>query len=144
MPRQAGMPADPAGGGAVSAQLSVRRGRAAIDFYRAAFGAEEVFRVGGDDANPAVVAQLRVGETTFWVADESPEHGNFSPESLGGGTVRMLLQVDDPDAAIERAVTAGATVVYPAADAHSWRLGRIADPFGHDWEIGRPLGSWPP
>src|SRR6478735_8755222 len=104
MRRQAGMPADPAGGGAVSAQLSVRRGRAAIDFYRAAFGAEEVFRVGGDDASPAVVAQLRVGETTFWVADESPEHGNFSPESLGGGSVRMLLMVDDPDTAIDRAV----------------------------------------
>ncbi len=137
------MPADPAAG-AVSAQLSVRRGREAVEFYRAAFGAEEVFRVGGDDANPAVVSQLRVGETTFWVADESPGHGNFSPESLGGGTMRMLLQVDDPDAAIARAVAAGATLVYPAADAHSWRLGRIADPFGHHWEIGRPLGPWPP
>jgi PhnB protein len=138
------MPADAPGGGAVSAQLSVRRGREAVDFYRAAFGAQEIHRVGGDDANPAVVSQLRVGETSFWVADESPEHANFSPESLGGGTVRMLLQVDDPDAAIARAVGAGATVVHPAADAYGWRLGRIADPFGHHWEIGRPLGPWPP
>jgi PhnB protein len=58
--------------------------------------------------------------------------------------VRMLLWVDEPDAAIERAVAAGATLVYPAADGHGWRLGRIADPFGHHWEIGRPLGEWPP
>jgi catechol 2,3-dioxygenase-like lactoylglutathione lyase family enzyme len=68
----------------VSAQLSVRRGRAAVEFYRAEFGAEEVYRVGGTDAHEAVVSELRVGDTTFWVADESPEHANFSPESLGG------------------------------------------------------------
>ena len=73
-------PAEPA----VTAQLSVRRGRAAVDFYRAAFGAEEIYRVGGTDSHEAVVSQLRVGATTFWVADESPEHGNFSPETLLG------------------------------------------------------------
>jgi PhnB protein len=129
---------------AVSAQLSVRGGRAAVAFYVAAFGAEELHRVGGTDANEAVVAELRVGATTFWVADESPEHLNFSPESLGGGSVRMLLTAADPDAAIARAVAAGATEVYPAADAHGWRLGRIVDPFGHHWEVGRPLGVWPP
>jgi len=129
---------------AVSAQLSVRRGRAAVDFYQAAFGAQEIYRVGGTDRHEAVVSQLRVGETTFWVADESPEHLNFSPESLGGGTVRMLLVVDDPDAAVRRAVAAGATEVTPVEEAHGWRLGRIADPFGHHWEIGKPLGPWPP
>ena len=128
----------------VSAQLSVRRGRAAVDFYQAAFGAEEIYRVGGTDAHEAVVSQLRVGETTFWVADESPEHANFSPETLGGGSVRMLLTVPDPDAAVERAVAAGATVVAPVASAHGWRLGRIADPFGHHWEVGTPLVGWPP
>jgi PhnB protein len=124
----------------IYAQLSVRRGREAIEFYRSAFGAVEDFRVGDEE----VVAQLSVGDATFWVADESPENANFSPESVGGGTVRMLLWVDEPDAAIERAVAAGATLVYPAADGHGWRLGRIADPFGHHWEIGRPLGEWPP
>jgi PhnB protein len=124
----------------IYAQLSVRRGREAIEFYRSAFGAVEDFRVGDEQ----VVAQLSVGDATFWVADESPENANFSPESVGGGTVRMLLWVDEPDAAIERAVAAGATLVYPAADGHGWRLGRIADPFGHHWEIGRPLGEWPP
>jgi PhnB protein len=128
----------------IMAQLSVRRGREAVEFYRQAFGAVEDYRVGGNHENEAVVAQLSVGSATFWVADESPEHLNFSPESLGGGTIRLLLIVDDPDAAIARAVAAGAELVRPAADEHGWRLGRISDPFGHHWEIGRPLTAWPP
>ena len=128
----------------ISAQLSVRNGRAAIDFYKHAFGAVEDYRVGGTDDEPSVVAQLSVGGTSFWVADESPEHANFSPESLGGSTTRMLLVVDDPQATIDRAVAAGATEIYPAADEHGWRLGRIEDPFGHHWEIGKPLIPWPP
>jgi PhnB protein len=128
----------------VLAQLSVRRGRAAVDFYKDAFGAIEVYRVGGTDAHEPLVSQLEVGEGSFWVADESPEHLNFSPETVGGGTVRLLLTVDDPDASIARAVSAGATLVRPAANEHGWRLGRIADPFGHHWEIGKPLGPWPP
>jgi PhnB protein len=128
----------------IVAQLSVRRGREAVEFYKRAFGAREVYRVGGDDDNPSVVSQLSVGDASFWVADESPEHANFSPESVGGGTVRMLLMVDDPDAAIVRAVAAGAREVYAPADEHGWRLGRVADPFGHHWEIGRPLEEWPP
>jgi PhnB protein len=117
--------------------LSVRRGAQAIEFYKAAFGAGELFRIDSDDG--AVVARLSVGGAEFWVADESPEHSNFSPESLGGGTVRMVMIVDDPDAAFERAVAAGATVVWPVGNQHGWRLGRIVDPFGHHWEIGKPL-----
>ena len=96
------------------AQLSVRRGPEAIAFYAAAFGAVVDYQVGDD----SIVAQLSIGDdATFWVADESPEHANFSPETLGGGTVRMLLIVDDPDAAIARAVAAGATLVSAAEDA---------------------------
>jgi PhnB protein len=125
-------------------ELAVRRGRAAIEFYKAAFGAIEVYRVGGTDDNPDVVAQLCVGNASFWVSDESPPNANFSPESVGGGTVRMLLIVDDPDSAVERAKAAGATEVYPVGEEHGWRLGRIADPFGHHWEIGKPLIPWPP
>jgi PhnB protein len=128
----------------VQAQLSVRRGRAAVEFYKAALGATEVYRVGGTDAHEAVVSQLRVGEAMFWVADESPEHDNYSPESVGGSTARMLLVVDDPDETVARALAAGATLVRPVAEEHRWRLGRIADPFGHHWEIGRPLIEWPP
>jgi PhnB protein len=128
----------------VSPQLSVRRGRAALEFYAAAFGARVLHRVGGTADDESVVAQLAVGASTFWVADESPRHQNFSPETLGGGTVRMLLQVDDPGAAVQRAVAAGATEVSAVEDAYGWRLGRIVDPFGHHWEIGTPLVPWPP
>jgi PhnB protein len=124
----------------ILAQLSVRRGPEAVEFYRAAFGAVVDYQVGDTE----IVAQLSVGEASFWVADESPANANFSPETVGGSTTRMLLIVDDPDAAIARAVDAGATEVYPAADEHGWRLGRVADPFGHHWEIGKPLGPWPP
>src|SRR5579863_4235836 len=82
--------------------LSVRRGASAIDFYKRAFGADELFRI--EDDKGEVVARLSVGGAEFWVADESPSHSNFSPESLGGSTVRMILVVDDPDAAFARAV----------------------------------------
>ena len=80
----------------ISPQLAVRRGREAIEFYKAAFGAIEVHRVGGTDEHESVVAQLAVGDASFWVADESPEHQSFSPETLGGGTVKLLLIADDP------------------------------------------------
>ena len=128
----------------IAAQLSVRDGRAAVEFYKTAFGAVEDYRVGGTGDNPAVVAQLSVGPTSFWVADESPAHKNYSPETLGGSTTRLLLIADDPQGMIDRAVAAGATEIYPAADEHGWRLGRIEDPFGHHWEIGKPLIAWPP
>jgi len=124
----------------IVAQLSVRRGPEAVEFYKAAFGAVVDYQVGDSE----IVAQLSLGDATFWVADESPANANFSPETVGGGTVRMLLLVDEPDAAIARAVAAGASEVYPAADEHGWRLGRIVDPFGHHWEVGKPLGPWPP
>jgi PhnB protein len=128
----------------ISPQLSVRRGRAAVEFFKAAFGAVELHRVGGTDEHEDVVAQLSVGNASFWVSDESPPNRNFSPESLGGGTVRMLLVVEDPESVVERAVAAGAKEVYPVDEQHGWRLGRIEDPFGHHWEIGKPLGAWPP
>ena len=113
-------------------------------FYKAAFGAMEDYRVGGTDDREDVVAQLSVGNASFWVSDESPPHANFSPESLGGSTVRMLLIVEDPESVVERAITAGATEIYPVGEEHGWRLGRIADPFGHHWEVGKPLIAWPP
>ncbi|HMF77226.1 MAG TPA: VOC family protein [Bryobacteraceae bacterium] len=121
----------------IAPMLSVRRGALAIEFYKAAFGAGELFRLDGE--NGEVVARLSVGEAEFWLADESPENFNFSPESLGGGSVRMVLIVEDPDAALARAVTAGAAVIWPVSNQHGWRVGRIVDPFGHHWEIGKPL-----
>ena len=132
------------GGVSIVPQLSVRRGREAVEFYKRAFGAVEVYRVGGTDDNPDIVAQLSVGSASFWVSDEAPASANFSPEPVGGGTVRMLLIVDDPSSAVERAKAAGATEVYPVAEEHGWLLGRVEDPFGHHWEIGTPLIPWPP
>src|SRR5882672_11239729 len=121
----------------VAPMLSVRNGARAVEFYKAAFGAIEVYRV--EDPSGSVVSRLSVDGAEFWLADESPPHSNFSPESLGGGWVRMILTVDDPDAAFQRAVAAGATVVSPVSDQYGWRIGRIVDPFGHHWEIGKPL-----
>lgn len=123
----------------IAPMLSVRRGAQAVEFYKAAFGGIEVFRIESPDG--AVVARLSVEGAEFWVADESPDHHNFSPESLGGGSVRMVLTIADPDAMVARALKAGATEVVPVQDAYGWRLGRVVDPFGHHWEIGRPLGS---
>ena len=119
--------------------LSVRNGAKAIEFYKAAFGAGESFRL--DDPGGAVVARLSVDGAEFWLADESPEHLNFSPESLGGGSVRMVMVVDDPEAAFDRAIKAGAAIVWPVHNEYGWRLGRLVDPFGHHWEIGKPLPS---
>lgn len=123
----------------ITAMLSVRSGASAVDFYKAAFGAIELYRV--DDGAGSVVAQLSVSGAAFWLADESPAHLNFSPESLGGCSVRMLLIVDDPAAVCTQAIAAGATQVSPVSDEHGWRLGRIVDPFGHHWEVGKPLNS---
>jgi PhnB protein len=121
----------------IAPMLSVRRGAQAIEFYKAAFDAVEVFRV--EDPSGAVVCRLSVDGAEFWVSDESPAHANFSPESLGGGTVRMILTTTDPDALFAKAVAAGAREIVAVEEAYGWRLGRVVDPFGHHWEIGRPL-----
>ena len=118
----------------VTATLSVRDWSGAMDFYKAAFGAVELYRVEGGG-----VGQLAVNGAEFWVAEESPEHLNLSPESLGGCSVRMLLLVEDPRAMQAQAVKAGAAEVLPVSEAYGWRLGRVRDPFGHHWEIGRPV-----
>lgn len=126
------------------AQLSVRNGRAAVEFYKKAFGAIEVYRFGGTDDLEEVVAQLAVGNSLFWVEDESPPHGNLSPASIGGATARMLLVVDDPRSVVQQAIDAGAVEISSVEEEHGWLLGRINDPFGHRWEIGHPMSQWPP
>ena len=113
--------------------LSVQHGARAVDFYRAAFGATEVHRV--ENESGQIVAQLAIGEAEFWVSDEPAT----SPETLGGASARMILSVEDPDAVFARAVEAGATVVADMYEGHGWRIGRVTDPFGHDWEIARRL-----
>jgi len=116
--------------------LSVRKSAQAVEFYKLAFGAMEVYRL---DGGGGVVARLSVDGAEFWLSDESPEHGNFSPETLSGSTIRIILTVADPDAVFAQALNAGASEVYPVSEGHGWRVGRVKDPYGHHWEIGRPL-----
>jgi PhnB protein len=126
-------------GTSLAPMLSVREGARAVLFYQSALGAQEVFRVESPDA--AVVSRMSIDGAEFWVADESPEHENFSPASLNGSTTRMILTVADPDAMFARTIAAGAHAVHSVHEEHGWRLGRIVDPFGHHWEIGHPLPS---
>ena len=134
---------DPAAGASlpctIAPWLSVRNSAKALEFYKSAFGATESYRL--EDPGGGVVAKLSIDGAEFWLGDESPEHGNFSPESLGGGSVRIILTVADPDAVFAQALAAGASAVFPVGEGHGWRLGRVVDPFGHHWEIGRPLAA---
>jgi PhnB protein len=113
--------------------LSVRRGSEAVAFYEAAFAAVELHRHVNEAGE--IVSQLSVAGAEFWIADD-PE---LSPETLGGGSARMILTVDDPDALFDRATAAGASVIAAMYEGHGWRIGRLCDPFGHHWEIGKPL-----
>jgi PhnB protein len=124
---------------ALSPLLNVRCGTDAIAFYKKAFGVEERFVVESEDGH--VVATLGVGAVEFWIADESPEHGNPAPVTINGASARMILISDDPDALFAQALQAGARVVWPVDDQHGWRVGRLVDPFGHHWEISRPPQS---
>jgi PhnB protein len=117
--------------------LSVRNSAQAVEFYKEALAAVDVYRIEDPDRN--VVARLSVNGAEFWVGDESPAHGNFSPASLGSSTVRIIFTVADPDAVVEQAIKAGATQVNAVTEGHGWRVGRVGDPYGHHWEIGRPL-----
>jgi PhnB protein len=126
----------------IQPELWVDDPREALEYYGAAFGATVLHLVGeGDD----IVAQLGVGEAAFWIAPASSTMKRLSPRAIdGAATGRMLLVVDDPDLVVRRAVAAGATLSSDVQDEHGWRLGRMIDPFGHEWEIGAPLGPWPP
>ena len=75
----------------------------------------------------------------FWVASADAAMRRLDPHAAGGATGRTLLVVDDPDAFAARAVEAGAEETSPVGDEHTWRVGRVVDPFGHEWEIGKPL-----
>jgi PhnB protein len=114
--------------------LAVNDGARAVAYYRDALGAVDVYRLDGDDGK-VIVARLQVDGAGFWLQEDA-EH---SPAAGRGGSVRMILTVDDPDARFARAIAAGAASVAPVHDEHGWRTGRVCDPFGHDWEFSRPL-----
>ena len=125
----------------IQPELWVDRAAQAVAFYQAAFGATVLHRVGrGED----IVAQLAIGDAAFWVAAAGSAGPRRNPKAVGGATSRTLLVVDDPDAVFGQAVNAGAVPAAPPGNEHGWRVARVTDPFGHHWEIGRPLGAWPP
>jgi len=118
----------------ISPWLSVTDAGAAVRFYEDGLGAIESEADRFEEGGTLIVAHLAIDDADFWVqADLSA-----NPE-VAADSIRMILSVDDPDALFARAVAAGATEVAPVSDGHGWRIGRIADPAGHHWEIGKPL-----
>jgi PhnB protein len=123
-------------GPSVAPWLAVRDAQKAVDYYQAAFGAVEVYRLAGDDGT-LEVAQLSVGGAVFWVQNDA----DASPDGRAAGSVRLILSVDDPDSVFERAIAAGAAIKAGMHEEHGWRTGRVIDPFGHDWEMSKQLGG---
>ena len=124
----------------IAPNLVVPDGRAAIAFYRKAFGAVVIMQLGPD----AGVAELAIEGAPFWITQPGEEIGRFVPGDLRGRSVGMIVTVADPDAVWASAVAAGATSESEVVDDYGWRLGSVVDPFGHHWEIGRPTAEWPP
>lgn len=121
--------------------LSLRGAARASEFYQRAFGARELSRVTSPEGR--VVALMAIGDVAeFGIADEVPSVGNVGPETLGGTSVRISLYVPDPDAMAQRALDAGAELIFPVEDQpYGMRQGRVRDPFGHHWMIGRPIAG---
>jgi len=129
----------PEGYSTLSPHLICRGAAGAIDFYKAAFDAEELTRYSSPDGHIAC-AELRIGDSTFAIADESIEWNNFSPEHLNGTAVQVTLYSGDAYGVEKRALAAGAESIYPVADQfYGERQGRIRDPFGHQWMISQRI-----
>lgn len=127
-----GVSAIPEGYEGVTPYLICKNAEAAIDFYKKAFGAEELFRIGA----PGMVghAELKIGKAVIMMADEHPDMGAVSPESLGGTPVQLMIYVADVDAFTEKAVAGGLEVMRPVQDQfYGDRSGQFKDPFGHIW-----------
>jgi PhnB protein len=118
--------------------LTVKDARAVVEFYKKAFGATEVSRQSTPTGQ--FIIEMSIDGDRFYAVDENPAGFNVSPTTLGGTSVRLSLIVADPDAVADRAVAAGGKVVFPVGDQpYGMRQGRIADPAGHHWLIGKPL-----
>lgn len=115
--------------------LSVNSGDAAVRFYKAAFNAVELYRM--DMPDGGLVARLCIDNAGFWLSSE-PGSANI-PAQTDGKPIRMIVTVADPDKLFAQALAAGAQEIFPVGEEHGWRLGRLADPFGLHWEIGRPV-----
>ena len=125
----------PAGYHTVTPSLIVRGAAEAIEFYKRAFGAQEVTRMAGPDGK-IMHAEIRIGDSVVMLGEENPQWGTLSPLSTKGVPSSLHIYVADADAAFERALRAGAKVRYPLEDVF-WgdRYGKVADPFGHEWGI---------
>lgn len=119
----------------LSPHLVCRDAAAAIDFYKAAFGAEEIMRMPGQDGR-LMHASLRIGDSVLMLVDEMPEWGMLGSIALKGSPVTVHLMVPNVDGVVTQAVSAGAKVTLPVADMF-WgdRYGKVVDPFGHHWSI---------
>jgi PhnB protein len=115
--------------------LIIKNAARAIDFYKKAFGATERMRM-ADPTGKVMHAEIQIGDSRIMIADEFPEMGARSPESLGGSPVSIFLYVEDVDALAKQATSAGAKVLMPIQDQF-WgdRYGKLTDPFGHVWDI---------
>ena len=117
--------------------LVVKSGTKAVDFYVAAFGARELARYDMPDGK--LTSKISIEGAELFLGDEESEFNNFSPDTIGGSAVRIILTVNDPDTIFTRALEAGATQICPVTTEESWKIGKLKDPFGHIWEIGHPL-----
>jgi PhnB protein len=117
--------------------LEIPDGPRTLAFYKSAFDAEETYRY--DNPEGGFVVRLNANGAEFWLSYEGPQSSSESIAALGGNNLRLILTVPDPDAAFAKAVAAGATQVYAVSEGHGWRIGRLIDPFGLHWEIGKPL-----
>jgi PhnB protein len=125
--------------------ITVAGANDAIEFYKTAFGAEELARHATPDGKSLMHALLRIGDSMLMLNDEFPEWGSRGPNALGGTAVTLSLYVADAELVFERAVAAGASVKMPLSDTF-WgdRYGIVTDPFGHSWSIGSHLRDVPP
>ena len=122
----------------ITPALTVRDAGGAAEFYSKALGAIEKARHVAP--NGIVVVTMEIDGAEFLVVDENPPAFNVSPQTLGGTTVRISLVVDDPDHLAARAIAAGAREIFPVSDQpYGMRQGRVQDPYGHHWLIGKPL-----
>ncbi|ABS25858.1 VOC family protein [Anaeromyxobacter sp. Fw109-5] len=134
----------PEGYHSITPYLIVKGAAKAIDFYVAAFGATELFRMARPDGRVGH-AEIRIGDSVVMLADEHPEMGARSPQTIGGTPLSLLLYVPDVDAVVARAVAAGAQLTRPVADQfYGDRSGILTDPFGHSWFVSTHVEDVPP
>jgi PhnB protein len=124
----------PEGYHSVTPYITVHDGNAALDYYRQAFGAEEILRLPAGEK--IAHAEIRIGDSIVMLSDEWPEMGVFGPKTRGGCTAGLMIYVEDVDSAFPRAIAAGGTEERPVQDQfYGDRSGTLVDPFGHRWTI---------